>query len=93
MASEIDDKHIFSEFLDPVRHKLIAEFVELAGDLALVPRTSLFALWFSDINVLRTAVKPSEHAFRTALGCIIKNPAPDHAGICKLTKKTTFYKS
>lgn len=84
MASEIDDQHIFSEFLDPVRQRLIAEFVKLASDTTLVSRDSLFALWFSDISVLKTAVKPSEHAFRTALGYAIKTSGQsDHAGICK----------
>ena len=83
MSSEIDDQHIFSEFLDPVRQKLIAEFLELAGGLDLVPRSSLFTLWFCDIRVLETAVEPGQHAFRIALSGLIKNIGTDHAGICK----------
>ncbi|CEJ53670.1 hypothetical protein PMG11_00020 [Penicillium brasilianum] len=81
MASEIDDQHIFSEFLDPVRQALIAEFVQLAGGIDLVSRHSLFALWFCDISVLRKAVKPGDNDLRNALRFILKSSQDDHAGI------------
>jgi hypothetical protein len=83
MASEIDDQHIFSEFLDPVRQRLIAEFVEMADGIHLVSRQSLFALWFCDISVLRRALKPDDNDFRNALCLILTSTPDDHAGICK----------
>ncbi|OOQ84786.1 hypothetical protein PEBR_28856 [Penicillium brasilianum] len=88
MASEIDSKHIFSEFEDPERKALIASIVEQAGGLALVPRTNLFALWFSDISVLRKAADPRERASRKTLTLAAKSlPDLDIAGIWAGTKK------
>ncbi|KAJ5376633.1 hypothetical protein N7509_013519 [Penicillium cosmopolitanum] len=47
-----DDQHIFSEFLDLHRQKLIRNIIQQDVELAEIPRSMFFPLWFSDITVL-----------------------------------------
>ncbi|OKP11216.1 hypothetical protein PENSUB_3238 [Penicillium subrubescens] len=63
MASSprLDDLHILSEFEDEERKALIGEFVRSYEWLSEVPRVSMFALWFSDINILRKAAGPKAY--------------------------------
>ncbi|KGO44522.1 hypothetical protein PEXP_020400 [Penicillium expansum] len=48
-----DPLHIFSEFDDIERQQLIAKMIHDDPIFSYVPRQNLYALWFSDINVLR----------------------------------------
>ncbi|KAK4869418.1 hypothetical protein LT330_005800 [Penicillium expansum] len=48
-----DPLHIFSEFDDIERQQLIAKMVHDDPIFSYVPQQNLYALWFSDINVLR----------------------------------------
>ncbi|KAJ5426672.1 hypothetical protein N7465_001742 [Penicillium sp. CMV-2018d] len=48
-----DEKNIFSEFEDEERKQLISEIISQDPSLATLPRANFFALWFSDIEILR----------------------------------------
>ncbi|KAJ5466564.1 hypothetical protein N7539_009520 [Penicillium diatomitis] len=76
----MDTVHVFSEFEDPERQDLIGRLLELDDTLSSVARTSLFALWFSDMSVLRRAVEPDAEEFRWALR-LAMDITSDHAGI------------
>ncbi|KAF7718204.1 Uncharacterized protein PECH_006724 [Penicillium ucsense] len=76
----MDTVHVFSEFEDAERQQLIGRLLELDDTVSSVTRTSLFALWFSDMSVLRRAVEPDAEEFRWALRLAMDIPS-DHAGI------------
>ncbi|CAI7565362.1 unnamed protein product [Penicillium pancosmium] len=62
-----DDQRIFSEFLDPHRQKLIQNMIQRDFELAEIPRSRFFALWFSDMTVLEklsTTIKKSDSMYR-----------------------------
>jgi hypothetical protein len=48
-----DPLHIFSEFDDPLRQQLVQQIVEDDKWLRVIPRQNLYALWFSDLDVLQ----------------------------------------
>ncbi|OQE21588.1 hypothetical protein PENFLA_c014G01500 [Penicillium flavigenum] len=48
-----DPLHIFSEFDDPLRQQLVHKIVEDDKWLRVIPRQNLYALWFSDLDVLQ----------------------------------------
>ena len=51
-----DSVHIFSEFMDPERKRLIADLVRQIPELTEINRGQLFMLWFCDIDRLREIV-------------------------------------
>lgn len=87
-SQKLEDQHIFSEFEDEERKALIGELVRSNRWLFEVPRVSLFALWFSDINVPRKAADPKAYpGFSTALA-LTASAIPDYdiPGICMYTQ-------
>jgi hypothetical protein len=77
-----DTKHIFSEFDDAERQRLIDEFLVQNPDLANISRFRLFMLWFSDLETLRAIFTKPENRLLSRL--TLEAPANlDVAGICK----------
>ncbi|KAJ5509121.1 hypothetical protein N7527_011264 [Penicillium freii] len=76
MEVNYDDRHIFSEFEDPERKRLIAKIHSLHSEVAQVPRAILYPLWFADMKILRKLVAAGEEesAIRDMLGdCFLYN--------------------
>ena len=80
MASpKFDEKHIFSEFEDPVRQQLIAQLSQKKG-IAQVRRAAFFNLWFSDISRLEEMVNMPTH---WTLAVLANKNFSDCAEVCK----------
>jgi hypothetical protein len=91
MASSprLDDQHIFSEFEDEERQFLIGELVRSYEWLSEIPRVGMFALWLSDIDILRNAAGPKANPESSSSLVRLASyiPAYDIARICMYTKR------
>lgn len=76
MEVNYDDRHIFSEFEDPERKRLIAKIHSLHSEVAQVPRAILYPLWFADMKILQKLAAAGEegNAIHDMLGdCFLYN--------------------
>lgn len=70
MEFNYDDQHIFSEFEDPERKRLIAKIHNIHPEVAQVPRELLYPLWFADMKILQklAATGGDQNAIYNKLG-------------------------
>ena len=62
MEFNYDDQHIFSEFEDPERKRLIGKIHNIHPELAEVPRELLYPIWFADLKILKKLAATGEDA-------------------------------
>jgi hypothetical protein len=77
-----DTKHIFLDFDDAERQRLIDEFLVQNPDMANISRFRLFMLWFSDLETPRAILTKPENRLWTRI--MLEAPINlDVAGIYK----------
>lgn len=91
-VDHLDDQHVFWEFQDPDRKKIIKRLIELDGSFRNLPRVNKLALWFAEIHILERAADPDQREWRDMFANSITDyPSGDHAGICEYTKEAISF--
>ncbi|CAG7976058.1 unnamed protein product [Penicillium olsonii] len=91
MEFNYDDQHIFSEFEDPERKRLIGKIHNIHPELAEVPRELLYPIWFADLKILKKLAATGEDAngafdkLETSTGTLYNVPL-----ICTANKSGPF---
>lgn len=73
MEFDYDDQHIFSEFEDPERKRIIAKIHNLHPEVAQVRRELLYPLWFADMKILQKLIATGED--KEAIYAKLENPS------------------